>query len=294
MYNTKDPLKLFEKRKKAIAQKNFLPQDLLELVDFTFKAQIETFETVDTTIPEDMEITPLEQLFSGKPLLPRSSFPLDSESSRKLFNVLLDHLDGCSTHLKEAGQAVKSEIQKNPSLPQEAFENYLQGNDEFFRTFGEKTPGSPRTLNFLTQSAMTPSLYGNASKISIALPSDHIWSQGHCPTCGSLPYISSLEGKQGARHMHCSFCHTPYRFKRMICPYCQENKSESFDYFTVKEHPGFRVDVCRKCNMYIKTTDFREMDRKHLHVLDDLESLTMDIMAGNQGYIRPVLSAWGF
>ncbi|RQD59338.1 MAG: formate dehydrogenase accessory protein FdhE [Desulfonatronovibrio sp. MSAO_Bac4] len=294
MYNTKDPLKLFEKREKAIAHKKFLPEDLLKLVAFTYKEQLKTFENTSPTIPEDMEIAPLDQVFSGKPLLPRSFFSFDLESSLKLFNLLLDHLDSCSTHLKESAHTINAEIRKNPRLPREAFENYLQGNDQFFRTFGEKSPGSPRTLNFLTQSAITPSLIKNASRISIALPVDHTWSMGHCPTCGSLPYISSLEGKQGARHMHCSFCHTSYPFKRMICPFCQENKSESFEYFTVKEHPGFRVDVCKKCNMYIKTTDFREMDRKHLHVLDDLESLTMDIMAGNQGYIRPVLSAWGF
>ena len=80
----------------------------------------------------------------------------------------------------------------------------------------------------------------------------------------------------------------------MACPFCNEKKEACFEYFTVKEQPGFRVDVCKTCNMYTKTIDFREMDKKHLPIFDDLESLTLDIMARNEGYNRPTLSAWGF
>jgi len=40
--------------------------------------------------------------------------------------------------------------------------------------------------------------------------------------------------------------------------------------------------------------DFREMDKKVLPPLDDLESLPLDLKAKEEGYIRPTLSAWGF
>jgi FdhE protein len=62
----------------------------------------------------------------------------------------------------------------------------------------------------------------------------------------------------------------------------------------VEEEPGYRVDVCASCKSYIKTIDFREMDRTALPQFDDLDSLALDFVAREQGYIRPTLSAWGF
>lgn len=294
MYNDDKLLKLFQKRKDILAKKNILPQELLDLAEFTFKNQVKIFNSSDTVLPVDLELTPLSEVMSGKPLFPRSSFPFDQEESLKLFYDLLDYLKSTSGPIKEAAGIIESEIKKDPELPKVSFEKYLQADDHFFRTFGEKTPESPRTLNFLAQTAITPSIVSVGEKLYLALPQKHTWSLGHCPVCGSLPFISSLQGKVGARHLHCSFCHTDFRFLRMVCPFCQEKKEDCFEYFTVKEQPGFRVDVCKTCNMYIKTADFRQMDKKVLPIMDDLESLTLDIMARNEGFNRPTLSAWGF
>ncbi len=294
-YKDKDKsLKLFQKRKEALSKKDILPQELLELAEFAFKSQVRTFNSLDHSLPADTELTPVDEVMSGKPLLPRSSFPFDLETSLKLFNALLDYLKKTTGPLKASAEIIESEISEDTDLPKVSFEKYLQADDHFFRIFGEKSPESPRTLNFLTQTAITPSIAYIAMTVYLALPQNHTWSFGHCPVCGSLPFISSLQGKAGARHLHCSFCHTDFRFLRMACPFCNENKESCFEYFTVKEHPGFRVEICKTCNMYTKTIDFREMDKKPLPVIDDLDSLTLDIMARNEGYNRPTLSAWGF
>ncbi|WP_028575248.1 formate dehydrogenase accessory protein FdhE [Desulfonatronovibrio hydrogenovorans] len=295
MYQNPDKsLVLMEKRKKVLQGQNILPLELIELISTVFQEQLRTYEGLESSLKPGTSLTPVSQVASGKPLLARESFEYDFEASKSLFNFLLDHLINSSSHLSQAARIIADQVSSDPDLIKTAFLNHLKGDDLFFRTFGEKTPSGPRALNFLVQTSMTPSIARTARDVSLALPKDQTWTSGHCPVCGSLPFISVLRGKQGSRHMHCSFCHTDYRFKRMICPFCHENKSENFEYFTVKEHPGFRVDVCKSCKMYIKTCDFRDMDRKELPVLDDLESLPLDIMARNQGYMRPTLSAWGF
>ncbi len=294
VYSNDKSLKIFQKRKDALTKKDVLPQELLDLAEFAFNNQFKAFNASRSNLPIEMEVTPIDEAMSGKPLLSRSSFFFDQEQSLNLFYSLLDYLMNSSGPIKEAAGIIKTEIENDPELPKVSFEKYLQADDHYFRIFGEKTPESPRTLNFLTQTAITPSVAGIAEKLYLALPQNHTWSFGHCPVCGSLPYISSLQGKEGARHLHCSFCHTDFRFLRMACPYCEEKKQACFEYFTVKEHPGFRVDVCKTCNMYIKTADFRQMDKKILPVMDDLESLALDIMARKEGFNRPTLSAWGF
>lgn len=294
VYNSDKSLKLFQKRKDILARKDLLPLELLDLAEFAFNNQLKTYEVADSVLSDEVDLTPLNEVMSGKPLLARALFSYDLEESLNLFDILLKYLKKSAGNLNVSAEVIESEILKDSDLPGHSFQKYLEGDDHFFRTFGEKTPDSPRTLNFLTQTAITPAIVKSAEKIHLALPQDHTWSLGHCPLCGSLPFISSLQGKEGARHLHCSFCHTDFRFLRMVCPFCQEKKEACFEYFTVKEHPGFRVDVCKTCNMYIKTADFRQMDKKILPVMDDLESLTLDILARNEGFNRPTLSAWGF
>ena len=73
-----------------------------------------------------------------------------------------------------------------------------------------------------------------------------------------------------------------------------QSHREKLEFFEAREEPGFRVDTCRTCNMYIKTTDFRKMDRNGLPLVDDLESLPLDIRAQKENFKRATLSAWGF
>jgi FdhE protein len=46
--------------------------------------------------------------------------------------------------------------------------------------------------------------------------------------------------------------------------------------------------------MYVKTLDYREMDKGLLPALDDMATVALDVLAQGQGYKRPTLSAWGF
>ncbi|RQD64523.1 formate dehydrogenase accessory protein FdhE [Desulfonatronovibrio magnus] len=294
MYKNKKALQIFSKRKAVMLKKNILPSEMLDLVEFTFKQQLEAFDKAEPNLPDDLNLPPLDQLMAGKPVITRDSFLYDQKNALQLFTTLMDNLKSCPDHLKQARKIIIREMESDPQLREKAFTSYLKADDHFFRSFGQKTPDSPRTLNYLAQSSITPAIARVAQKVMLALPADQTWTSGSCPACGSLPYISNLEGKQGNRVMNCSFCHTSFRFKRMLCPFCLDNKSESFEYFTAKEFPGFRVDVCKSCKMYIKTTDFREMDRKSLPQVDDLESLPLDIMSSKQGYTRPTISVWGF
>ena len=287
-------LKIYQKRKKPLEQKSFLPDELVKLVDFVFKEQLKVAGQISSVMGPETVLTPSHQLVNGKPLLPRESFSLDHQATRDLLLRLLKYLKESRGQLSEAAEQIQKELDADENFLDRALQKYLAGDDDFFRKFGEKTPAVPRCLNFLVQAGATPSIARTADALSLLLPRGKTWNQGHCPVCGSLPYISELREKQGFRYLHCSFCHSAYLFKRMACPFCSTEKSDSFQYFETREIPGVRVHVCTSCSLYIKTIDFREMDKKVLPPLDDLESLPLDIKAKEEGYNRPTLSVWGF
>lgn len=285
--------RLLEKKLASLAQKTVLPAAMLELVAQTARAQLRARaeEQVDV---DALALEDIERVLRGAPMLARDAFPLDAARGEALFDTVSDIVRRGEPHLATSMAVIDAaRTHGELDLPR-VFARYLAGDDAFFAAFGENTPDAPRLLNFLVQAALTPRLAAVGEAVYARFPDDRTWSFGQCPVCGSPPLMARLVGKVGARHLTCSFCQLEYRAKRLMCPYCGEEDHKQLEVFTAPDEPGYAVHVCLRCKNYIKTTDFRELDRPSIPVLDDLESLTLDLSAHEQGYNRPVLSAWGF
>jgi len=285
--------KQLEKKLDALSQKTVLPASMLALVAATARAQLAARASESVDIQPGM-LEEVERNLRGAPMLARDAFPVDMARMTALFDEISGFVRANEAHLAEAMDVIAAARQGGGLDLAKAARQYLAGDDAFFATFGEQTPGAPRLLNFLVQAALTPRLAAVGEAAYAHFPADRTWVFGQCPVCASPPLMARLAGKEGARHLTCSFCQLEYRAKRLMCPYCGEEDVKKLEVFSAAEEPGYFVHVCTTCKCYIKTTDFREFDRVSVPVLDDLESLTLDMAARGQGFNRPVLSAWGF
>lgn len=282
------------KKLKNLRDKDYLPSKILDLVEPVAMAQADALAQNKAVLPDGYQFPDMEQVLQGVPILPREMFPIDKDQALKLVSEFMGIVGGTSDELKEAVDTIDKDLKDGLISWEDNFTQFLKGNDPFFAEYANRTPKAPRTLSFIVQAALTPSLEKVAQSLEDRVPKDRTWQFGHCPVCGSLPFISQLKHKEGMRHATCSFCHTTYRMPRLACPYCSERDHNKLKFFQAKEEPGYRVDVCTTCNKYIKTCDFREMDKVCIPTLDDLDSITLDILAAQSGYQRPTLSAWGF
>jgi len=246
------------------------------------------------TVPVDLEMAPVEAVLQGMSLVAREEFPFDIDQATALLEAFIGILVAKGGPLGDAAAGVRAVLDSGELTAETLFRHFLDDDTRFFGIWAERYPEAPRTLAFLAFSAMIPSLEATADVLAAQLPDMKVPVSGSCPICGSLPLISSLKKKEGLRHATCSFCRHEYRIKRIACPVCGEEDQKKLTFFTVEEEPGFRVDVCESCKTYIKTIDFRELDRVAVPVLDDLDSLALDYVAAGQGYRRATLSAWGF
>jgi FdhE protein len=179
--------------------------------------------------------------------------------------------------------------------PAQAFAALLRNDVAFFAYWAERLPDAPALPRFLAHSSLTPAFTRLHAALADRLRTDAIWPHGHCPLCGSPPLIGKLAGKEGFRYHCCSLCRLEYRAPRLGCPFCREQRGDRISVFTADTLPGYAAHVCRTCKGYIKLADLREYaGRVFLPVLDDLESLPLDMLAQRQGLTRPTLSAWGF
>lgn len=289
--------RIFNRRMDALRRRNCLPTALLDLVARVFELQAEARKAAQVVLPPASDLAGADQRAQGAPMLVRDDFPFDRDQAHALVDKLLELLEGLGEPMGPAAKAVRAAIEDKSLDLDAAFDQYLQGSSELADQWAERTPDAPRILGFLVQSAMTPGLAAAAEALAghQAEPERaEIWHHGHCPVCGSLPLLGELREKEGFKYMTCSFCSHSYRVPRLSCAYCGEDDAEKLAFFCADEEPGYRVEVCRSCSRYVKVTDFRKMDRQAMPLLDDLESLALDILAAREGYMRPTLSGLGF
>ncbi len=287
-------LRLLRSRIDQLKKKDHIPAELLDLVAQVYTRQIEDAPLHEVQLPSDEALASDHEHLQGKPVLYREDFPLDGARVKALFEEFLRLLLERSGPMAEAASVVAAAVAAGEPTLDQCLRAHLEGNEEFFNEFGKKTPEAPRVLAFLIQSAAAPSVLSVARALAGRHDATKSWPHAHCPVCGSLPLIGELRDKAGLRHLSCSFCRTSYRVPRLQCALCGEQDHKKLSYFKADDETGYRVEVCETCKMYIKTADFRELDKRVLPLLDDLESLSLDILAGNEGYSRPTLSGFGF
>nr|WP_287412560.1 formate dehydrogenase accessory protein FdhE [Pseudodesulfovibrio sp.] len=293
-FNVEQYQRRLEKKITQLKGKSYISEELVNLLADVARLQLTARIDATVVLPDDSELAPPEAVFQGMSLIGRENFPHDSTQAANLLFDLITLLKKAGGPLGDGAKTVAKAMKDDEFTPAELFDKFLNDDTKFFASWTERTPDAPKTIAFLAFASLSPSIEAAADILAEKLPDMKVPEVGTCPICGSLPLISCLKEKEGYRHATCSFCRHEYRIKRIACPVCGEDDQKKLTFFTVDEEPGFRVDVCESCKTYIKTIDFRNLDRVAVPVLDDLDSLALDYVAAGQGYKRATLSAWGF
>jgi FdhE protein len=110
---------------------------------------------------------------------------------------------------------------------------------------------------------------------------------GVCPVCGTLPVASVVHADaqyQGYRYLHCPLCATEWHLVRIKCSHCLS--SEGIHYHYVAEaSEAVRAESCDSCRTYRKIL-YHEKDPAAEPVADDLASLSLDLLMGEERYRR--------
>jgi FdhE protein len=140
-------------------------------------------------------------------------------------------------------------------------------------------------LVFLARASVQPFLEEMAHHLAGQFDQSN-WNKGICPICGSSPILSELSGDEGRRMWICSLCSHRWEGARMACPFCGQEDSEGHRYLFVEADETLRIDVCDRCNRYIKTIDTRNAGQAVFPMLEHIGSIHLDILAQGEGYQR--------
>jgi FdhE protein len=109
---------------------------------------------------------------------------------------------------------------------------------------------------------------------------------GRCPVCASPPVAGMIAPggtKFGHRHLHCSLCATAWRYVRVRCVHCGSTDKISFRQLAGTTF--VRAECCEACHGYSKVF-YLESARALEPLADDLASLGLDLLVGEEGFFR--------
>ncbi|MBE3598781.1 MAG: formate dehydrogenase accessory protein FdhE [Limnochordaceae bacterium] len=119
------------------------------------------------------------------------------------------------------------------------------------------------------------------------------WYATSCPVCGAPPqagYLVDVEGGEGALFLHCSLCHSAWRYARMRCMLC--GATGTLVQLQPEGASHVRLDVCERCRGYLKVFDLR-VDGRVVPPVDDLATVSLDLFALGQGLSKPSVNLAG-
>lgn len=110
---------------------------------------------------------------------------------------------------------------------------------------------------------------------------------GVCPCCGGLPVASVVKiggSSAGRRYVTCSLCSTEWHIVRVTCTHCEN--TEKVLYHAVEQgNEAIRAESCGSCGNYRKIF-YKEKDHNAEAVADDLASIELDMLMGQEGFYR--------
>lgn len=151
-------------------------------------------------------------------------------------------------------------------------------------TWARELKVSVELLDFIAVNTFKPLLKAYRQQLTKVLKFDN-WTGSHCPVCGDQPTMAKFVGQEGIRKIYCGRCETEWRYKRLGCPYCQEENASQSTFITLEDNKQYRIYLCDNCKSYLKTVDERVCGEVDLFC-EDLATVDLDDLAQAEGYQR--------
>jgi FdhE protein len=141
-------------------------------------------------------------------------------------------------------------------------------------------------LTSVAQLAAFPLLQSCGRLLEDRVP--RFWPHGYCPICGAWPILAERRGLDRTRRLRCGRCAGEWEIQWLCCTYCGERDHEKLGSL-IADGAGemLKVETCASCRGYLKSVATLQGISAFELLLQDLETVELDLVAVDRGYTRP-------
>lgn len=278
-----DTAKIFEHYRKEFPHY----QEFIELMQGVDKLRKENEETLKKDIFNLNQTEATQKLKEGQPLVNLQNDHFADQLPKSYFLDLLSVTEKNHPNMaKELRDIVSAKEDAYAELVRELFSQTQKSSDANNEPVTPKNPDEFFDLvPFFLHESLKPFFTRLAQEQQNIIENSH-WSQGICPVCSRPADLSLLRDNEGKRSLFCLQCDFEWPYKRLQCPFCENEDQDQLSYFTIdnKDQEKYRVNVCHQCQRFIKTIDLRKTDNKINLEIENLITLHLDLQAAKEGF----------
>jgi len=220
----------------------------------------------------------------GFPLVAPSDFKLDPESFGNLLIRLCRIAGDAGLKTSESARRMIPALADRHVDPGVLMGAVLRGDPAAFQDQAAPLGLDAALLEVLARQSVRPFVAACAAGLATYVEKQDRLDTGYCPICGGSPMLALLQA-EGKRYASCHFCGHPWQIKRIFCPACRNEDGDTLQYLFSDSEPEYRVDLCDRCNSYLKCVDRRKTDRPIYPPLEAVATLHLDFKAQEAGYL---------
>jgi FdhE protein len=154
------------------------------------------------------------------------------------------------------------------------------------RTLAAAAGIDPGALTSIAHLAAFPLLHSCGRLLEGRIP--RFWPHGYCPICAAWPILAERRGLDRTRRLRCGRCGGEWQVQWLCCIYCGERDHEHMGSLMPEERGEWlNLETCARCRGYIKSIATLQKIPAFELLLQDLETIELDLAALDRGYGRP-------
>jgi FdhE protein len=144
-----------------------------------------------------------------------------------------------------------------------------------------------QALTSVAHLAALPLLQACGRLLSEEVPAH--WAHGFCPVCAAWPILAERRGLDRGRYLRCGRCSAEWEVEWLRCVYCGEREHERLGSL-IPEDTGelLKIETCGSCQGYLKSVATLQRIPAFELLIQDLETVELDLVGLDRGYQRPV------
>jgi FdhE protein len=147
------------------------------------------------------------------------------------------------------------------------------------------------TLASVAHLAAFPLLQSCGRLLESRVPSH--WHHGYCPICAAWPILAERRGLDRSRRLRCGRCAAAWEVQWLYCVYCGEREHDRLGSLEPDDRGEMlKVETCATCRGYLKSIASLQGFPAFELLLQDLETVELDLVALDRGYCRPLKSGF--
>jgi FdhE protein len=218
----------------------------------------------------------------GAPLLNHRALPVDAAQIQRLVSALAS---AASSEPTPGGDSLRR-YRPSEAETLRLISAAVRQDADAIEALANERQIDPGALASVAHLAAFPLLQSCGRVLRSRVPSD--WQQGYCPICAAWPILAERRGLDRTRRLRCGRCAAEWEVQWLYCIYCGERDHNRLGFLEPDDRGDtVKVETCATCQGYLKSLSSLQGFPAFELLLQDLETVELDLVALERGYRRP-------